>query len=204
MSAVAVFFLFVALAAAQTKPVWPKAASTSVFVSGWGEGPQGGRHFIRWFYDETLQKERIDGPRDFFGEQYWTTVIVDHKAGKESFIVYQPDLVSCVVGPANHTTPHPDFSKAVFVGKSLIDYQLVNNWVERLPTGGDGLAIFDYESNGEIARIDFHDHRRGNRAVSFKFMEFDAGSQDPSLFVIPSAIAEICGTLPHQFVKIRN
>jgi len=188
------FLLFVALVAAQTRPTWPKAASTSVFAHGWS-GPNE-RHFFRWFWDESVQKERVDGPRQFRGEEYWTMVILDAKAGKEWFVAYQVDLVTCFDGPTNHTLPHPNFQNARYVGKSMIDYEVCDHWIERLPDGRDGVAIFNRASTGEIVRMDFHDHRHGNRAVTFKFFEFNVGNQDPSLWKIPKAIESICNSVP--------
>jgi len=176
-----------------TKPVWPKAASASLFIEGWGEERRE-RIFVRWFYDETAGKERLDGTQRFEGELYFTNTILDATTQKEWFVVHQPGLVSCWVGAWNHSLPHPNFDNARFAGKAEIDYRVVNHWIERGPDGRDISQIYDRADNGQIVRIDFEDRRR--RALSVHFHEFNAGTQDPSLWDLPAQIKNICNQIP--------
>jgi len=187
------FCLLFAFAYCQVKPIWPSAFSASVFVHGWGERHQE-RHFIRWFFDKTAGMERVDGQRRFHEEDYFTTFYLNAKNKMETFVVYQPELVECWIRPTNHSLPHPDFTRAHFVGKAMIDYQIVNHWLERSHDGRDVNSIFTLASNGEIKRIDHHDEKR-KRVVQFMFHEFDAGSQDPSLWVISPVIMSFCNNV---------
>jgi len=191
------FLLAILVAAVYTqtppqKPVWPNAASASIFVEGWGER-RDERHFFRWFYDETAGKERIEGPQRWEGELYWTETILDTKAQKEWFVVHQGSLVTCFVGTNNHSLPHPDFTTAVYRGKAEIGNRIVDHWIERRENR-DVSSIYDRADTREIVRIDFEDRRR--QTVTVHFYEFDAGTQDPSLFDLPAAIKNICNQIP--------
>lgn len=64
----------------------------------------------------------------FQGTLTYVLVILDTKKQEEHFIAYQRDLVTCEVGKSNHTLPHPNFSNLRFLGQSLIDYEVVDNW----------------------------------------------------------------------------
>jgi len=180
---------------AQTKPIWPTAASASIFVEGWSDVPEE-RHFLRWFYDEAAKKERVEGPQRHLGELYWTETLLDTTLAKEWFVVHQPGLVICYVGKTNRTLPHPDFTQARFVGKAEINYRVVDHWIERRENR-DFSQIYDRVDNGEIVRIDIDDPRR-DHAVSFHFHEFDAGTQDPSLWVLSPEIIAICNEVPNM------
>jgi len=177
--------------AQSTKPVWPMAASASLFVHGWENRED--RHFLRYFYDGTLGMERIDGPRRFLGEEYWTTTILNTKTMREYFIAYQGSLVQCYERASNQSLPHPMFDRARYIGKAEIDYVLVDHWIERDHMGRDHLQIFDRADNGMIKRMDWDDQRRGH-AVTFQFHEWDVSAQDPSLFMVNSNILAICNS----------
>jgi hypothetical protein len=179
----------VAAVFAQQKPVWPQAASASIFVEGWDRERPEERHFFRWFYDQAAGKERLDGIQRHRGELYWTETIVDTVQKREYFVVHQGSLVACYNRPHNRSLPSPNFDRAVFVGKAEIGYRVVNHWVERSPEGRDVHSIYDRVDNGQIVRVDNH---REERAVVFHFHEFDVGTQDSSLFVLPDAIKAIC------------
>jgi len=112
------------------------------------------------------------------------------------FVVYQPGLVICNVGKTNRTLPHPNFANARYVGKAEINYRVVDHWVERAQNR-DFSQIYDRNDNKEIVRIDIDDPRIGH-AVTFHFNEFDAGSQDPSLWVLPPEIVAICNQIPNM------
>jgi hypothetical protein len=183
-----------ALALAQTKPVWPQAASASIFVEGWSERRED-NHFFRWFWDEAAGKERIDGPQRFQGEFYWTTLIADTVAKKEALVVRQGSLTSCFVRPYNRSLPNPNFANARFVGKAEIGYRVVDHWVERSPQGNDIAQIYDRSDNYEIVRIDVD---RNGRALTVNFHEIDVGPQSPTLWILPDAILAICNTVPAE------
>jgi len=192
MKIVIVIALLVAVALAQQKPVWPKAASASIFLEGWGEDRPEERHFFRWFYDQAAGKERLDGIQFHLGERYWTETIIDTITKREYFVVYQGNLVTCYNRPHNRSLPNPNFDNARFIGKAEIDYRVVNHWTERSPEGRDISQIYDRADNGEIVRID--DHRR-ERVLIVHFHEFDAGTQDSALFVLPDDVKAICNTV---------
>jgi len=172
---------------AQQKPSWSNSFSASELVKGRGERHQD-RSFFRWFYDLSSGMERFDGPARYKGEFYFTTSLFSVKTQMETFIIYQDDMVECFTNKTSgFSLPHPNFNRAVYVGKALVDYQLCNHWVETHPDGTVANDIFSLESNGEVKRIDHHDRRRP-RSVSFTFIEFDSGTQDPTLWIIPAAI----------------
>jgi len=183
--------LFVAVALGQTKPVWPTAASSSIFTHGWERRED--RHYMRYFFDQMIGKERIEGPRVHRGELYWTTTILDTTTKREYFIVHQESLLECYERASNYTIPKPNFANARYVGKAEIDNEVVDHWIERSPSGRDHLQIFDHVSSGMIRRMDFDDERRGH-AVTFQFHEWNAGAQDPNLFVVPAEILPICNS----------
>jgi len=164
-------------------------------VEGWGERREE-RHFFRWFYDEASGKERLDGPERFGGEFFLTERILDTKLNKDWFVAYQRDLVTCWVGATNRTLPHPNFNNIRYIGKAEIDHRVVNHWAERSADGRDVHQIFNRADNGELKRIDREDPRKGT--VTFHFHEYDAGVQDPALFVLPDAINKICNNIPSQ------
>eukprot|EP01121_Diplochlamys_sp_Union-15-3_P010289 TRINITY_DN2880_c0_g1_i7.p1 TRINITY_DN2880_c0_g1~~TRINITY_DN2880_c0_g1_i7.p1 ORF type:complete len:198 (-),score=29.12 TRINITY_DN2880_c0_g1_i7:19-612(-) len=184
-----------ALALAQTRPLWPKAASASIHVQGYGERREE-RHFFRWFYDEAAGKERFEGPHEWRGEFYWSIRILDTVAKKEWFVVFQEGLVECFTGADNHSLPHPHFERAHFVGKAEIDYTLVDHWIERDGEGRELVSIFDRADNGEIKRIDMSAlHSRRPHAVTIHFHEIDEGTQDPTLWTLPAEIQSICNNV---------
>jgi len=186
--------LLVVAVFAQTKPIWPTAASASLFVEGWSDRPED-RHYFRWFYDETAKKERIEGPQRHLGEFYWTESILDTALEKQWFVVHQPGLVICYVGKTNRTLPHPNFANIRFIGKTVINYRVADQWTEQRDNR-DFAQIYDREDNGEILRIDVNDPRVGH-TVKFHFNEFNAGTQDPSLWVLPADIQAICTDVPN-------
>jgi len=186
------FAVLVTVVLGQTKPVWPAAASTSLFVHGWEMRDD--RHFFRYFFDQALGKERIDGPRRDHGEFYMTTTILDTTTKREYFIIHQGGLTECYERASNQTIPKPDFAKTHYVGKASIDGVVMDHWVERTADGRDRLGIFDRATDGYIRRMDFDDERR-DHAVTFNFHEWDVGSQDKNLFVVPAEILPICNSV---------
>jgi len=172
--------------------MWPNAASASVFVHGWERRDD--RHFIRYFFDTTLGKERIDGPRMHNGEMYFTTTILNTATMREYFIIHQGSLVECYERASNASIPHPDFKRARYIGKAEIDNVIVDHWIERDHMGRDHLQIFDRADNGYIVRTDWDDGRRGH-AVTFQFHEWDVAAQDPNMFVVNPNILAICNSV---------
>jgi len=98
-------------------------------------------------------------------------------------------LLRCTFTNANGFA---NFDRARFVGKAEISYRIVNHWVERSPDGRDISQIYSLaDASGKILRVDLDDPGR-ERAMTFHFHEFDIGSQDASLWVVPPAIKAIC------------
>jgi len=181
------------LAQAPVKPLWPAAASTSIFVENFERRET--RHFLRYMYDQTQGKERIDGPREWLGEWYWTVTILNTQTKREYFIIYQEDLVECYDRPSNYTIPKPNFDNLRYVGKAEIDLVVADHWMERSPSGRDVLSFFDNANDHYLMRTDFDDERRGH-VVIFRFHEWNAHSQDPNLFMVPANILPICNAIP--------
>jgi len=149
-------------------------------------------------------KERIEGPRRFQGEEYWTVSIADTTAKKEWFVVHQGSLIQCFVRPYNRSLPHPNFDRAVFVGKAEINYRVVNHWVERSPDGRDVAQIYDRADNGAIVRFD---NDNAGRVLTVHFHEINIGTQSPTLWVLPDAVNAICNSVgagkEHLFGDLR-
>jgi len=172
----------------------PPAASASVLVEGWTDNRED-RHFFRWYYDEAASKERMDGSERFLNEWYRTIRIIDAKAQTQWFVAFQESLVICETGKTNVTLPHPNFNNIRFIGKNTINFRVVDHWTESDSTGRDIAQIFSRDDNGEIVRIDSIDPRRP-RPLVVHFYEFNAGTQDPSLWQLPQNILDICNQRP--------
>jgi len=151
------------------------------------------RQFLRYFFDQTAGKERIDGPRIFGGEFFWTTTILNTMTKREYFIVHQGSLIQCFERATNMSVPKPNFDRARYIGKAEIETNVVDHWIERTPEGRDHISIFNRVDNGQIVRMDFEDGRRPH-ATTFEFHEWNAGAQDPNLFTVPSSILAICNS----------
>jgi hypothetical protein len=167
--------LLIAVVYGQTKPAWPMAASTSLFVHGWERRDD--HHFFRWFYDRSLGKERVDAPMEWRGEMYLTTTILNTATMREYFIIHQGSLIECYERASNMSIPHPDFARARYIGKAEIGPNVVDHWTERNHEGRDHLQIFDRTTDGYVVRMDFEDGRRPH-ATTFEFHEWDASSQE--------------------------
>jgi len=153
------------------------------------------RHFLRWFYDRTAGKERIDGAREFLGERYWTTTVLNTNTKREYFVVHQGSLVMCFERASNFTIPHPTFDRARYIGKAELEFNIVDHWIERDMGGRDYLQIYDRVDNHYVIRMDLDETRRAH-VVRFEFHEWDAAPQDPNLFNLPQQILALCTTIP--------
>merc|ERR1711990_5167 len=180
-----------ALAATPPHPHWPDQFSATL-VTHEGENFNKG-DFVRWFYSYPAKMERFDGPRFHEGEIVWAEIIADHAAGVEWRLHYHhnPDRLSCekrnTTGPMNR----PDFSKFEYMGQASVSFELAYHW--RLHDFKDEILMdfFNRERDGEPARFDFRDLRRG-RAEIFDFYEMDEGPQDHSMFEIPAWLKADC------------
>jgi len=137
----------------------------------------------------------MDGNERYLEEFYRSVRIVDTKAKAEQFVIHQGSLILCFFGATNRTLPHPNLSNLVFIGKAEIDYRVVNLWIERDANARDIGRIYSRADNGQVVRIDHSDPLLG-RALSIHFHEFDAGTQSPSLFILPPEIISICNERP--------
>jgi len=132
--------------------------------------------------------------REHRGEMFFTTTIHNTATKREYFIVHQGSLIECYERASNGSIPHPMFDRARYIGKAVIENNVVDHWIERSPEGRDHLQIFDHVSTGHVVRFDFDDERR-DHAVTFHFHEWNVAAQDPNLFVVPSAILAICNSV---------
>eukprot|EP01121_Diplochlamys_sp_Union-15-3_P015727 TRINITY_DN524_c0_g1_i4.p1 TRINITY_DN524_c0_g1~~TRINITY_DN524_c0_g1_i4.p1 ORF type:complete len:200 (-),score=40.71 TRINITY_DN524_c0_g1_i4:13-612(-) len=184
-----VLFAVSVLSQTPTKPVWPKAFSTSVEVDEWNG--QRRPHFFRWFYDQSQQKDRFDGVTFWLDEAYFSVTIFDHKAGKEWRIFYQREFTTCYQRSINGTLPVPPLDDVEYRGVALIDYQAAYQWRERIPDVGITFEYFDNVISREPVRIDVRDERRGI-TQTWKFRSFDACIQDSSIFELPQNVQDSC------------
>jgi len=185
---------FVAVVLAQTppKPDWPAGWSATVQVERSDEREP---YFFRWFWDQSQQKDRIDGLHRWHDELYWGRRIFDHPAKEEISIFYQEGLVNCITRPINQTLPKPNFAQLEYRGTAVLFYTPVYHWYFRDIIRGHTYQVYDRQDNREIVRVDVQDER-ARRSEQYTFFEYDVGLQDPELFKIPSLIADICKANP--------
>jgi len=90
----------------------------------------------------------------------------------------------------NTTLPIPNFKGAIYAGQGVINYQPVYHWILNQ---GNGFIMqyFDDQVYRQPVRMDFDDASK-QMADTLLLMEFDAGVQDPSLFVLPEQITATC------------
>jgi hypothetical protein len=191
-----VFALLFAIVVAQqpSKPVWPKAFSSTVAVRDW---ERRGETWIRWFYDEDKQKDRIDGPSFWLGEFEWAIRIFDHRKEKEFAAFFQQGTVACFSTNINGTLPHPTFRDVRYIGQALIDYQKVYHWIEETPDRRFVFQYFDTQDTRLPKRLDFDDRHRGISS-RWIFHEFDKGTQDASIFTFPGIINSQCNEVDNE------
>eukprot|EP01121_Diplochlamys_sp_Union-15-3_P014653 TRINITY_DN46_c0_g1_i3.p1 TRINITY_DN46_c0_g1~~TRINITY_DN46_c0_g1_i3.p1 ORF type:complete len:193 (-),score=37.79 TRINITY_DN46_c0_g1_i3:75-653(-) len=185
-----VLLFAVAIFAQPTKPTWPKAFSASVEVDFWGEERR--PHHLRWFYDQTENKDRIDGVHRWHDEYYLARTIFNHAIGKEYTVFRQMEYVTCIYRDINSTLPKPNFDNVEYRGTALIDYRTAYRWREHVDRVT--LEYYDDAATREPLRIDVADERRGF-VVTWKFRGVDACAQDPSVFVISPEIQAICNAV---------
>jgi len=196
MSVLLLLFVCIAIALAQTpaRPKIPNGWSATVAVRRTHEVfPR----FHRWFYDFTAQKDRLDGLVHWRGEYAFATIIFDHKGKMEYHVFYQEEAVVCYYKALNHTLPKPDFANFVYVGKALIDYVPCWHWMHHDLAKRLVFQVYDRQDNRAMARFDFTNERR-DFSEYWTFMEYDAGSQDPTLFEVNPIIKPQCTEFPHH------
>jgi len=185
-----IFALLFAIVFAQTpsKPTWPRSFSSTVAVRDW---ERRGETWIRWFYDEGKNKDRIDGPAFFAGEFYWAIRIFDHRSETRYTAFFQEGTVVCFDSPINGSLPRPHFRDIRYIGQALIDYQKVYHWIEETPDRRFVFQYYDTQDTRLPKRIDFDDRHHG---VSSRwiFHEFDKSPQDETLFSFPGIINDQC------------
>ena len=136
--------------------------------------------------------DRFDGLTDWKGEEYFAEVIIDHKSQTQTNVYYDRESVVCFKHANNRTIPRPNFDDFEYRGLALIDYNVVLHWAERV-RGDIFVEYFEAQTGRFPVQFNVHDLRREN-VVTWRFMEFDAAPQDPSLFTLPSAINAVCNS----------
>eukprot|EP01110_Echinostelium_bisporum_P013747 TRINITY_DN984_c0_g1_i1.p1 TRINITY_DN984_c0_g1~~TRINITY_DN984_c0_g1_i1.p1 ORF type:complete len:196 (-),score=77.92 TRINITY_DN984_c0_g1_i1:80-667(-) len=184
--AVCALFALTASAAAPSTPTWPSAWSGSVLVNN-VTNPEYS-YFLRTFVDYKSGSQRWDGFAYFNGLMVFREQIIVGTAGYDIWHVGY-DEISCYTFTLNGTIPAPDFSQFKYAGQSLIDYEAVNHWVAPDPQDNAFFEYFEGASDREPVR--FNLFTRGWEE-SWTFFEFDAGSQDATLFQVPALIESIC------------
>jgi len=196
LCALSALFLF-ALAQTPSKPVWPNYFSATIIVR---DSRRPFPEFFRWFYDSSLNKDRMDGVVRWQDEEWFAENIFDHATKTEYNIYFQEGTVVCYYHALNRTLPKPNFANVNYLGKGLVDYVPAYHWFEDDRQREVSFQVYDAQtSRRNILRIDV-DHRREHRSESFNFLEFDLIRQDPNMFKIPAEIMSICnpGPAPHH------
>ncbi len=110
--------------------------------------PEGQMRFFRWFYSQTLNKDRFDGyqryrstsrifvltfcsPVMWQNEMYFSEVIFDHVADQQYDVFMQPDELVCFMHSINGTIPKPNLANMQYIGKALVNYDPVYHWFQQ-------------------------------------------------------------------------
>jgi len=180
-------FATVAWAQTPSKPVFPPQFSATITWSH----QMGPPIFGRWFYSQSVNKDRFDGMAEWNGERYFAERIFDATSGFEYDIFYQDNYAACVYRKINGSLPHPNLQAFNYVGKALVGYTPVYVWTFNDTAQRVLLRYEDTEDERAPRRFDV-DIERFHQATTIEFFEFDAGPQDPELFVIPPEILQNC------------
>eukprot|EP01091_Cochliopodium_minus_P020478 TRINITY_DN8977_c0_g1_i1.p1 TRINITY_DN8977_c0_g1~~TRINITY_DN8977_c0_g1_i1.p1 ORF type:complete len:204 (-),score=56.77 TRINITY_DN8977_c0_g1_i1:64-636(-) len=183
---IALFVAF-AFAASPSPPVWPAEFSASVLISS---NDRRRPEFTRWFASYTQKLDRFDGLTEWKGEEYLAEIIIDGKTQQQTNVFYDRESVVCFKHANNRTFPQPNFSNFEYRGLALIDYNVVLHWGERV-RGDIFLEYFETQVGRNPVQFNVHDLRR-ERVDTWRFWEFDAAAQDPSVFTLPQAIQAVC------------
>ena len=184
-------FAVAAVAITPHHPQWPADFSTTAVINFGGVSRP---DFNRWFYSKELNVDRIDGLAEWEGELYFAERYFNHGIGREYAVFYQRDSsVTCFDRPITNPLPKPDFTNFTYVGEAIIDYVPVYHWIYRTPNNRDFFQFFDVIGSRLPARFDAEFGERP--AVQINYMEFDNGSQDKTLFQIPSEIMSVCNKI---------
>jgi len=188
-------FVAVALSAPST-PVWPKAFSSSVLIANVsGNYPP---RFVRWFNDVGQNAARIDGLR-YFGPNVppvWVQQYINGAQKLEYVVIFGQNDVNCFTVPLRGPIISPSFAGFFYQGQVLVgpSGRVLNRWGERNSTANTFQQYLEDATSREPFRLSYF-YEIGSQVEEevWEFLEFDAGAQDPSLFVIPGPIKQICG-----------
>jgi hypothetical protein len=173
------------------KPTLPPAFSTSIHVQ---RNYKPYQEFFRWFRDEKLQKARVDRLTEVKGETIFHSFIYDHSEKKLFAIFYKGDLATCFTKAISGNLTHFDLSEAEFLGKGYVYFDPVYHW--QLETERYHFQLYDTpEPQRQLRKLDFYIKPNG-KAGSWTMHEFDAGTQDETLFMINDKIKQSC--TPYQ------
>jgi len=174
------------------KPVWVNAFSATVSGHRTGEPHP---HFFRWFYDFRANKDRFDGVVRWHDEPWFTEVIYDHSKKVEYAIFREPATIVCITNTLNRTIPRPNFQNVVYFGTAIVNYVPAYVWYENDTARRISFFVYDDQVTRRVLRMDVDDRDR-HVSESWTFLEFDAGPQDPNLFVVPANILAQCTAPP--------
>jgi hypothetical protein len=190
MRCLIVLLALVALAFAQTPspPSWPTQFSSSILAYD----TMGNVNFLRWFYSQTLNKDRLDGPVMWNNEMYFAERIFDHTVNMEYNVYMQQDVAVCFSHAINSTIPKPNLSSMTFIGKALLGFDAAYHWFSQDTATNTTFQYYDSQSTREPLRIDFA--YGSTFAGTWLWWEFDGGAQDSNLYSLPSAILAQCNS----------
>ncbi|ELR21983.1 uncharacterized protein ACA1_325550 [Acanthamoeba castellanii str. Neff] len=169
------------------KPTLPPAFSAAVHVQ---RNYKPYQEYFRWFRDEKLQKARVDRLAEVHGETLFHSFIYDHSEQKMFAVFFRGEVATCFTKTIRGNLTHFDLSEAEFLGKSYVYFDPVYHW--QLETDRYHFELFDTpEPHRELRKVSFFIKPNG-KAGSWTMHEFDAGSQDESLFMINDKVKQSC------------
>eukprot|EP01111_Echinosteliopsis_oligospora_P014402 TRINITY_DN541_c0_g1_i1.p1 TRINITY_DN541_c0_g1~~TRINITY_DN541_c0_g1_i1.p1 ORF type:complete len:219 (+),score=41.37 TRINITY_DN541_c0_g1_i1:66-722(+) len=177
-------------------PVWPDAFSATIISQNLSD-PFGGTLFFRWFWDNTVQKGRIDGGFPWKDVFVIRTIIWDHPKGVQYSLYAVNDQITCYTEDIPTSQYVPDFSNFTYVGESVIDYQTVYEWADQSTRNPGEYYLYFETKKQEPFRFETLDEN--GFQIESTFFEFDEGTQDPELFKIPDIIKRSCNAPPSKF-----
>jgi len=174
-------------AANPPKPTWPPTFSTTLFSVS-NDGPP---TFGRWFYSVPLNKERFDSLQTFQGQQYFHSQIIDHETEFYYSVYYQINSEFCFFLPLNGSIIKPKLSVFNYTGTATIQFVPAFVWFFNDKAAGMSYTYWDDQATREPLQITAFNSKT-RTTVTSTFDEFDAGAQDPSLYILPEEIIATC------------
>jgi len=184
--------------AAPSPPTWFKAFSASIFYVQHGKPPTQ----TRWFYASVQNCERFDTQVESQGQFFTITFIKDYDEETQWEIIYSNSGVTCYSAVLNGTLGAPNFSAFQYAGIALVNFVTSYHWQYSNASIADVADYYDSEGSREPVQLSSINND-GNRDI-LNFYEFDAGAQDPNLFIVPDPIKKICNPVSSRPSHIPN